>query len=126
MTQKTDETVTIGVGPSMNPQAAVIDVRERDAAALKEFRKFFENPSYQNRVEKVRSLVDNFFPSRKGLYVNHRSNRGKPFTVIKVDDATWPRVSRKRADELYYEPLKALDVTPIYSVKTRSYLFRVF
>ena len=32
------------------------------------------------------------------MYVNHRVGLKQPFTVVKVDNPNWPRVSNRRAD----------------------------
>lgn len=101
------------------------DLRDNQALALKQHDKFFNSAAHQDKIAQVQQIVDAFFPVRKGMYVNHRANRGAPFTVVKVDNPEFPRMSKAQIDTQYREPLRALGVEIIFSARSNSYLFRV-
>lgn len=108
------------------PRARVFaDLRENQAQALAEHATFFESDAHQDKVAQVEQIVDTFFAVRKGMYVNHRANRGAPFTVVKVDNPQFPRMSVKQVDAQYREPLRSLGVEIVFSKSSNSYLFRV-
>lgn len=120
-------TKTIEMEESPNPQWAVIDVHQRSADAIDRYPDFFNDPAHEARVDAVESIVKQFFKVRKGIYRNHRTGRGKPFTVVKVDNPDFPNhLSRAERDRLYHNPLKQLNVEPIFSKNTNSYLFRIY
>lgn len=113
-------------GEHMQSHARVFaDLRDNQALALKQHDKFFNSAAHQNKIAQVQQIVATFFPVRKGMYVNHRANRGAPFTVIKVEQPQFPRMSAKQIDAQYREPLRALGVEIIFSARTNSYLYRV-
>jgi hypothetical protein len=108
------------------PTARVFaDLRENQAHALHTHADFFQSFVHQDKVAKVKQIVDAFFKVRKGIYVNHRANRGQPFTVIKVDNPQFPRMSAKQIDSVYRAPLRALGVEIIFSKASDSYLYRI-
>jgi hypothetical protein len=115
----------IGQVRSSNPRAAAIDAKLRAAAALAQHEEFFSNEQHQIRVERVKEIVSNFFPVRKGMYVNHRANGSKPFTTVKVDNPDWPHMSRAQVEAVYRQPLRDMEVEVVFSAGTSSYLFRV-
>lgn len=120
-------TKTIEMEESPNPQWAVIDVQQRSLDAIDRYPNFFNDPAHEARVVAVESIVKQFFPVRNGMYRNYRVGRGKPFTVVKVDKPDFPNhLSRSERDRIYYDPLKQLNVEPIFSKKTNSYLFRIY
>ena len=101
------------------------DLNENQAQALMEHASFFESAAHQQKIDQVRDIVTNFFKVRKAVYVNHRANRGKPFTVVKVDHPAFPRMKQHEIDACYREPLKALGVEIVFSKASNSYLFRI-
>jgi hypothetical protein len=102
-----------------------MDARQRSLSAVIGNRAFFEDPQHQSRVRKVQDVVDNFFRIRKGVYVNHRENRGRPFTTVKVDHPAFPNVSQRKKQEQFYAPLAAIGVEILRSNRTNSYILRV-
>lgn len=120
-------TKTIETEESKNPQWAVIDVHQRSLDAIDRYPDFFNDPAHEARVDAVESIVKKFFPVRNGMYRNHRVGRGKPFTVVKVDKPNFPNhLSKADRDKLYYDPLAKLNIEPIFSKRTNSYLYRVY
>ncbi len=113
-------------GGGSQPAARVFaDLHTKQAQALEDHAAFFASAAHEDKVAKVKQIVDTFFKVRKGMYVNRRSNRGDPFTVIKVDHPQFPRMSTKQIDAQYREPLKALGVEILFSKASNSYLYRV-
>ena len=106
-------------------QGAAIDVKVRSDAAYEQFPEFFDDPDHAARVDTARKILEDFFPV-KDIYENMRANRGKPFTVLKVTNHVFPRVSFKEKDARYRKPLEELGVKIIFSKNTNSYLYRVF
>lgn len=103
---------------------AAADVRRRNEEAYKKYQDFYDDPEYAERVEQATKIIDDFFKV-KDLYINLRENRGKPFTVIKVTNHLFPKVSLTTKEKVYRKPLKDLGVTINYSPGTNSYLFRI-
>lgn len=101
------------------------DLDVNQAQALQEHADFFESDAHQQKIDQVREIVENFFTVCKNIYVNHRANRGKPFTVVKVEKPQFPRMKQSEIDLLYREPLKALGVEIVFSKASNSYLFRI-
>ena len=60
-----------------------IDAAKRSNAALEQNDAFFDG-DHLNRVEAAAKIVSAFFPGKADVYVNHRTNRGRPFSVVKV------------------------------------------
>jgi hypothetical protein len=121
---QTDDAQMIHVPQSSNPQGAVIDAQQRSLQALLDHPKFF-NADHMVRVDQARAVLEAFFPVRKGIYVNHRANRGDCFTVIKVDNPEWPAVSHKTKQTRYVQPLQQLGAQVVQNVRTHSLLVRV-
>lgn len=117
---------TINVHRARNAWAAVVDVGRRSALAQASCADFFSSAEHQDRVSQVQRIVSSFFTVHKGMYVNHRAGRGRPFTVVKVDNPDFPRLASKRIDEQYRTPLRELGVEVVFSKQTNSYLYRVF
>lgn len=115
----------IGHVRSSNARAAAIDAKVRAAAAIAQHEDFFGNQQHLSRVDQVKEIVSNFFPVRKGMYVNHRANGNKPFTTVKVDNPDWPHMSRAQVEAVYRKPLRDMEVEVVFSAGTSSYLFRV-
>jgi hypothetical protein len=101
-----------------------IDATTQSSNARKTNSAFF-NADHMQRVARVKDIADKFFPVKDCVYVNHRNNRGKPFTVVKVSKiGRWPANKNKQTD--LYAPLAALGVTEVLlSGKSNSYLFRL-
>lgn len=115
----------IDSNPSPNAMWALMDARQRSNIAVIHNRAFFESPQHQARIRAVRDVVDGFFRIRKDVYVNHRENRGHPFSTVKVDNPVFPNVSQKKKKELFYDPLTALGVEILRSRRTNSYILRI-
>jgi hypothetical protein len=113
-------------GGHRQPRARVFaDLQHKQAQAMQSHVRFFESDAHVHKVDQVRVIVESFFTVRKAVYVNHRANKGKPFTVIKVEQPEFPRMSQARIDVLYREPLKALGVEVVFSKASNSMLYRV-
>ena len=104
--------------------AAAIDVEARNNEAYEKHQEFFDDPAYASRVDDTTVILNTFF-SVKDMYVNRRSNRGKPFTVIKVTNHIFPNVSLRDKKRRFNDPLAALDVDYKFAPGTNSYLFYV-
>lgn len=123
---QTEDSKTINMGTHQTSQHVFANLQTREAQALDAHAEFFSQPEHQHKVSQVIDIVDNFFPVRKALYVNHRSNRGKPFTVIKVERPQFPRMKSQIVEALYRKPLADLKVEVVFSANTLSYLYRVY
>ena len=121
----TDVDNTICTPRATNAAAACVDAATRNAQAVQQHAAFFGSVDHQHKLQAVKNVVDSFFAVRKGVYVNHRANGGRPFTVIKVDNPQFPRMKASEVDRLYREPLRALGVEIVFSRNTNSYLYRV-
>lgn len=104
--------------------SAAADARIRNQAAYKKYQEFYDNPEYAARVDAARKIIDDFFPV-KDMYENLRENRGRPFTVIKITNHIFPKVSLSEKSRRYRKPLEALGVEIVYSKGTNSYLYRI-
>jgi hypothetical protein len=120
-----DDVKVLQAGGTQPTARVFADLRENQAQALDAHADFFGSFVHQDKVAQVQQIVTTFFKVRKGVYVNHRANRGAPFTVVKVDNPQFPRMSVKQIDAEYREPLKALGVEIVFSKASNSYLFRV-
>jgi hypothetical protein len=107
-----------------NPQFAAQDAVRKSAEALAARPDFFTK-DHLALLNQVKQIVDKFIPIKEGLYVNHRLNRGKPFSVIKLDKPKWPLVSHKRKIAEYESPLATLGVEVRMAPKTNSTLFYI-
>lgn len=116
---------TINTPRASNPVAACIDAASRNQQAIAQHAEFFGSAKHQQKLAAVQSIVESFFAVRKGLYVNHRANGGKPFSVVKVDNPQFPRLTNAQIDQVYRKPLRDLGVEVVFSKSTNSYLFRV-
>lgn len=110
---------------SHNPRWSVVDAQQRSRLALEANPDFFGSPQHQAKIDAVTGIVTGFFKQRGGIYVNHRENRGQPFTVIKVERPRFPTVSQARKRSEYLDPLRALGVEIVFSAQTNSYLYRL-
>lgn len=108
------------------PRARVFaDLRENQEQALIKHEAFFLSDTHVTKVEQVLDIVENFFTVHKAIYVNKRENRGKPFTVIKVEKPQFPRLSQTQIQTTYRDPLQVLGVEIVFSKASNSYLFRI-
>jgi len=105
---------------------AAIDAKLRNNEAISSNKKFFNNLQHKAKIEKVVSIVEDFFKDRGEIYINSRPNKGKPFTVVKVSKPIFPAMSNKKIDEQYRNPLKDLEVEIVFSKSTNSYLYRIY
>jgi len=92
---------------STNPLGAFLNARDRSDDALDARPDFFD-VAHMARVDAVKAIVNKFFKAKQGVYVNHRLNRNKPFSVVKVAHPDFPRVSFSEKDRVYRNPLLAL------------------
>ena len=101
-----------------------IDAAARSKAAIANNEAFF-NYNHLNRIAAAKKIVNSFFTSKDAVYVNHRTNRGKPFSVVKVSHVgSWPTSKDKQKD--LYQPLAALGMFEVRLMKnTNSYNFRI-
>jgi hypothetical protein len=106
-------------------RAAAIDCRGRSNEALAN-NAFFRDPAHVAKLARTDAVLRDFFgTSIVEHYVNHRENRGKPFTTIKIKLSTFPRASAARKTAQYDAPLADLGVERITSKRTNSLLYRV-
>jgi len=122
---KDDEQVVAGTPAGRNAAAAAIDVRERSNTAYQKHQDFFDDPDHVDRVVAVQKVLEDFF-TVKDIYINMRENRGKPFTVVKLTNQVFPRVSLSTKAREYRAPLEELGVEIVFSKGTNSYLYRVY
>lgn len=106
-------------------RAAAIDAAHRSHEAACRNADFFYSDVHQNKISAVEGIVSRFFTVNNGIYRNHRANRGRPFTAIKVQDPKFPMVSWRRKQEEFVDPLTALGVEIVFSTQSNSYLFRI-
>lgn len=105
---------------------AAIDVDRRSCEA-KNNNSLFSDPDHVLKVKMVQDIVRSFFPVMKNMYVNHRENRGKSFTVVKVEQPNFPNhLSAEKRKKIYRQPLEDLGVEIVFSKRSNSYLYRVF
>jgi|TARA_R110000850_G_scaffold27083_4_gene76877 hypothetical protein len=104
--------------------AASMDVKRRSQAANEKYEDKFCNPSHSAKVEAVTKIVGDFFKVKE-IFENQRENRGQPFTVIKVTNHMFPRVSLAEKARRFRDPLAELGVEPI-ATSTNSLLFRIY
>lgn len=120
-----DQDRIINVCSASNARWAAVDAQQRNGDALRAHADFFGDRQHQRKVQQVLGIVDGFFKVRRNVYVNHRDNRGQPFTAVKVDGPVFPNVSQKRKQTEYLDPLRALGVEIVLSKATNSYILRV-
>jgi hypothetical protein len=124
--QTTDDTKVINTRPTFNPGYVALDVEERNTRALNQFPTFFNNPAHQQKIQAVQAIVDQFFAERAGVYVNHRTGRDRPFTVVKVERPRFPNnLSKAARDAGFHTPLKSLGVEVKFAAGTNSYLIHI-
>lgn len=112
---------------SSNPMASAIDVKTRSQNAFDEHKSFFTSIEHVTKVNAVTDLLNDFFKVKKAVYVNHRTNRGRPFTAIKIEQPNFPNhLPSKVKDEMYRVPLRDLEVEIVFSKNTNSYLYRIY
>lgn len=105
---------------------AAIDVKLRSLGAE------LDNPAFNSadhvaRVDAVKAIARSFFTVRENIYTNHRSNKSRPFTAVKVHRTEWPRVSPATANKRYYEPLEKLGKVELcVSRDFSSHIIRVY
>jgi len=101
-----------------------VDAAKRSRSAVNKHQKFFDS-DHLNRVDAAKQMVVDFFPITSDVYVNHRTNRGRPFSVVKVSNiGSWPS-SKNKAKDLY-QPLAALGMYEVHYMKnSNSYIYRI-
>lgn len=123
-----NEEKTINVEPTKSARearAAVLDCQFRSQEAMSN-NPFFSDPAHVAKLARTETIIRDFFgTSIVDHYVNHRENRGKPFTTIKIKVSNFPNASKRRKEAQYDAPLAALGVERINSVRSNSLLFRV-
>jgi hypothetical protein len=120
------DTTTAGYHRATNAASAISDARARSAKALDDHWDFFTSPDHMQKVAKVESIVQEFFTRYKAIYVNRRSNRGCPMTVVKIEQPDFPNhLSSTEKQTRFHAPLAKLGVEVVFSKNTNSYLFRI-
>lgn len=107
-------------------RTATMDAAHRSNIAAHTHKDFFDNPEHVARVESVKKIVADFFPSKRAVYVNKRGISRKPFTVVKVEQPDFPnRLTQAEKDAKFYTPLKDLNVEVVFAKGSNSYLLRI-
>lgn len=123
-----NEEKKINVEPTKSAYAArkaAIDCQFRSQEAMSK-NPFFSDPAHVAKLSQTQAIIRDFFGSNiVDHYVNHRENRGKPFTTIKIKVSSFPNAGKRRKEAQYDAPLAALGVERINSVRSNSLLFRV-
>lgn len=121
-----EDTKVVNTRQTFNPGYVAQDVEMRNADALARFPGFFNDAAHQHRIQAVQAIVDQFFAVKAGVYVNHRTGRDKPFTVVKVERPRFPNnLSKAARDAGFHAPLKALGVEVRFAAGTNSYLIHI-
>lgn len=89
---------------------AYLDAMDRSQKALEDFPHFFDE-AHLSRVSQIVSICNQFFPVKKDIYVNHRTGHNKPFSVVKVDQPLFPKISLSRKSQEFRKPIEALGGT---------------
>ena len=124
MSKKNEDSLVKSRPAGIFSQAAAIDVKLRNAAAEEKYATEFENPDHCQVVEAARAIVENYFEI-KDIFENSRANRGKPFTVIKISNHVWPKVSFATKDRLLKAPLAELGLE-LQSTAANALLIRIY
>lgn len=107
-------------------KAAAIDVACRSMGALQD-NPAFSTTEHVNRVDAVKAIARSFFTVRENIYTNHRANKRRPFTAVKIYRTEWPRVSPMIANKNFYKPLEALgNVELLRDRNGTSHIIRVY
>ena len=105
---------------------AAIDVKLRSLAAKRD-NKAFDSADHVARVDAVKMIARSFFTVRENIYTNHRANKGRPFTAVKVHRTQWPHVGPKTANARFYEPLEKLGNVELFRNRSgESHIIRVY
>lgn len=116
---------TIASHHAFNPSAAAADAIAGSIAARIAYPNKFEDVEHMTIAQDAETVVRQFFTVSKGIYINARANKGKPFTAIKVDGPQWTTQMDKLKGELLYSKLAALGDS-IETVQTpSSFIVRV-
>ena len=89
---KDDKEKKLNIWASVNRLGAWLDAKDKNAEAVKMYPDFIQKSSHLDKIYKVKKILETFF-NYPDIYVNHRINKGKPFTAIKVDH---PYFNRQR------------------------------
>lgn len=107
-------------------KAAAINVAARSYSA-KMNNPAFISAEHEQRVEAAKVIARNFFTVRENIFTNHRPNKGRPFTAVKVYRTQWPQVSPKVADAKFYQPLEKIgNVELLRDRAGTSHIIRVY
>ena len=126
MTILADKEIETQVTPGFYAaKSAALDVAMRSAQARDIHEDFFSDPEHIRRVDETKQIVKDFFKGAT-VYVNQRGLGRSPFTVIKVERPLFPNhLSFQDKQDLFYQPLRALDVEIVFAKGSDSYLFRI-
>lgn len=102
-----DEEKYVHTAESKEPLSAYLDAKFRSLDALEQYPDFFTE-EHLDRVQQVVEICDKFFKVKNGIYVNHRTGRNNPFSVVKVNSPYFPAVSLARKATEYRDPVLAL------------------
>lgn len=106
---------------------AAIDAVARSNAAEEGDAAFFKNSAHMARVDRAREIAQKFFDVYSDVYVTHRSNRGRPFTTVKLSNVQWPSHKDKVKQAEFYQPLADMGRVELRPARqTNSYLIRVY
>lgn len=107
-------------------RAAAINVAARSYSAKMD-NPAFVSAEHEQRVEAAKLIARNFFTVRENIFTNHRPNKGRPFTAVKVYRTQWPRVSPRVADAKFYQPLEKLgNIELLRDRNGTSHIIRVY
>jgi hypothetical protein len=120
-----DEDKTINARKATNALGAYLNAVDRSEDALENMPDRFTD-KHLDKVNDVLKILREFFGPGQQMYVNHRENRGKPFTAIKVNRPFFPNhLSSAEKDRRYRQPLRDLGVEIVFSTNTNSYIYRI-
>ena len=94
-----------------NPLASRLDADQRSLAAISRSPEFFGSAEHQHRIARVIQICSGFFRIKGDTFVNHRDNRGRPFSTVKLSYCEFPNtMSSADKQRLYYQPLAELGI----------------
>jgi hypothetical protein len=74
----------INIRASINRLGAWLDAKDKNAEAIRTYPDFVTKSDHLDKINRVKQILERFF-NDPDIYINHRINRGRPFTAIKVN-----------------------------------------